>query len=71
MDETDELRTRVKAKRKELEARLYELEADGRAAANEGAQHARQKLDELNQLLRDGWDNLSQSAASRLNEWLK
>ncbi len=71
MTQKDELKARVKAKRKELEAHLHELEADGRSAANDGAQRVREKLDELSHLLRDGWDDMSESAAAKLNDWLR
>ena len=70
-DRWDELKHRVAAKRKELEAQIERAKADGIARSHDTRDQARQKLDELNQALKDGWENLSNATAKRLNDWLK
>lgn len=70
-DRWDELKHRVEAKKKELQAKLERAQADGIEKSSQAADEARQKLDGLDQTLKDGWDNVSDSVADRLNAWLK
>jgi len=67
----EELRQRVEAKRKRLEAKLSEAKADASESSRKSQAWAQKKLDALNESLRDGWDNLSEGAVEKLNEWLK
>jgi hypothetical protein len=71
IDNKDELKDRVKAKKAELESRYHELKADGRAEAREESGKLKRKLDELQETVRDGWDDLSDKVSAKLNEWLK
>ena len=70
-DKTSELRHRVEAKKKELEASLERAKADAQGEVSEAVERIQLKLNELNDYLREGWDNLSEAVADRLNEWLK
>lgn len=70
MSEKDELRDRVEAKRKRLEARLAELKADSRAEARDERERLEKQLADVGASLREGWENLSEKAAGKLNEWL-
>ena len=67
----DELKTRVEAKRKELQARAKELRADSQKHGRETLEKVENKLKELDRMLRDGWDNVSETTSAKLNEWLK
>jgi DNA anti-recombination protein RmuC len=65
------LRDRVNAKRKEMEAELLKARADAREQGEKMKGQLEKKLDELNDLLRDGWTNMTEEVASKLNRWLK
>ncbi len=67
----EELKHRVAARKKELEAKLESAKADAHGKAGDAAEMARAKLDELERTVKDGWDNLGGDAIGRLNEWLK
>ena len=71
MSQKDELKDRIMAKRKRLEAQLSELKADARSASREQAQKLQSQLDELNENLKGGWDDLTEAVARKLNNWLK
>jgi hypothetical protein len=71
MSQISELKARIHAKRKQLEADLAKLQAEGHAASNTAQAEIKRKLAELDDHLRDGWDNLSEKAAAKLNQWLK
>lgn len=66
-----ELRHRVEARKKELEANLERAKADAQGEVSETVERIQHKLNELNDHLKEGWDNLSDAVADRLNEWLK
>lgn len=70
MSEQRELRLRVEAEKKELEARLARLKVEGTAAANDAAESIEKELKELQTYVRDGWDNLTETAAAKLNKWI-
>jgi DNA-binding transcriptional MerR regulator len=71
MNKSNELKDRIEAKKHELLARLAELKADTRAEAGEQREKISAKLDQLEQNLKDGWENLSDKVSGKLNEWLK
>jgi hypothetical protein len=66
----EELKDRIKAKQRELEARFNELKADGRSEARDERDRVRSRLDELQETIKDGWDNLSDRVTAKLNDWL-
>ena len=74
----DELKTRIEAKRHELQARLNELKAnaqqvasDAKADAKEELSNLETKLKDLSELLREGWDNVTDRIGDQLRSWLK
>lgn len=71
MSEATELKSRVEAKKKQLEADLAKAKANAHGDANEAEAAIKSKLEELNSYLGDGWDNFSESVAKKLNNWLK
>ena len=66
-----ELKNRVEAKRKHLEAKLAEFKADAAQNQSESSKKTQEKLDELNEAVKDGWDDLSDAAAERINKVLR
>lgn len=71
MTQKDELRDRVQAKKKEIEARIHKLKADSRSTSRDEAKKLERKLDELSGQVKGGWDDLSEDVAAKLNDWLK
>ncbi len=67
----EQLKDRVNVRRHELMARLTELQADARNEAAAARDIISMRLYELDELLKDGWDDLSTSAAARLDRWLE
>ena len=66
----DELKDRVEARRHQLMAKLSELKADTRHEAGEARDKIKQGLSDLEDTLRDGWDNVSDAVRTKLNGWL-
>jgi hypothetical protein len=71
LKKSDELKDRVEARKHELMAKYNEAKADSRADAASKRDRIKARLDELDDALRDGWDNVSESVASKLNSWLE
>ena len=71
MSQADELKNRVEAKKLSLQAKIKELQADTQATSREQAQKLQSKLDSLGDNVKDGWDNMTEAVAGKLNEWLK
>lgn len=67
---TEELKDRIKARKSELESRYNELKADTRSEARVERDSVKSKLEELQEHLRDGWDNMTDRVSAKLNEWL-
>lgn len=67
---TEELKNRIKAKQRELEARFEELKADSRSEVRTERDRVRTKLNELQEAIKDGWDNMSDRVSAKLNDWL-
>jgi len=65
-----ELRSRIEARRKRLEADLLEAKANAQAAGKEAVDQLKAKIAELDDALKDGWENLSDQVSERLNKWL-
>jgi DNA-binding transcriptional MerR regulator len=68
--EKAELKARLEAKKTELEARIAKLKADSIGGANETLGKLQDKLTSLEGDLQQGWDNMTEAAASKLNRWL-
>lgn len=71
MSQQAELKDRIDAKKKRLEAKISELKADARSTSREESKKLQSKLDALGDSLKDGWDDLSETVAGKLNAWLK
>lgn len=71
MNRTEELKSRIEAKRKQLEADLAKAKADAQGKSNDAVEAMERKLQELGNLLRSGWDSISDDATAKLNAWLK
>jgi len=71
LKQTDELKNRIEARKHELMAKYKELEADARAESRQGRDRIKARLDDLETTLKDGWEKMSDSVASKLNSWLE
>jgi hypothetical protein len=67
MNNVNQLKDRIEARRHELQSRLHDLRADGRADLDEERTALERKLDDLKETLREGWE----SASDKLERWLK
>jgi len=65
-----ELKLRAEARMKELEAQLAERKADAAAGAAESKDRAEKELQALKQAAQEGWDNLKEETAARVNDIL-
>jgi gas vesicle protein len=70
-DPRTELKHRVEARRAALESRLHELAAESSATAKDTSKQISERLDSLKKEISDGWDDLGDAAAERLNHWLR
>lgn len=71
MNQRNELKDRVEAKRLRLQAKIRELKADTRSASREEAKKLQAKLDALSKNLKGGWGNMTEKVMGKLNDWLK
>ena len=71
MSQVDELKDRVEAKKLSLQAKIKELQADARSTSREEAQNLQSRLDALADSVKDGWDDMTEAVAGKLNDWLK
>jgi hypothetical protein len=70
LNKTEELKTKVEAKRIELRARLKELKADTRDEAIAAKEKIKQGLHDLDDTLKVGWDKVTDAVSAKLDEWL-
>lgn len=70
-DRTTEMKLRVEAKKKEIEQKLTQLRAEAHGTKNDEIEQLEQQLNEINSLVKDGWDNLSETVVEKLNSILK
>ncbi len=77
MTEKQELKKRFEAKQKNLEAQIAEIEATAEAKKNDAsttvqstADQLREKLKNLKTAAAEGWDNITEEGAKRLNALL-
>lgn len=71
MKNSEELKDRIEARKHELIAKYDELKADSRAEARTHRASIKSRLDELEDALKDGWDNVSETVSAKLNSWLE
>jgi hypothetical protein len=70
LTKSDELKDRINVKKHELLAKYNELKADANANASGARDKVKAKLDDLEDALKDGWDNMTDAVKTRLNSWL-
>ncbi|MBD3257419.1 hypothetical protein GF377_03220 [candidate division GN15 bacterium] len=70
-DRKEELKHRVMARKHELQEKLELVKAEAHGTANDETERLKSKLQQLDDIVKNGWDNLSESAAEKLNAWLK
>jgi hypothetical protein len=70
MDAAEGLKERVEARVQLLKAKLGELTAKGNVEATDARVSVQSKLDEIQESIKDGWDNLNDAAKARVNRWL-
>jgi len=67
---TTELKQRAEARMKELEAQLAEFKADAASTSREAADRAELELQTLKQAAQEGWENLKDETAAKVNDVL-
>jgi hypothetical protein len=70
IEKSDELRDRIEARKHELLAKYNELKADTRKEASETRTRVKERLDELETHLKQGWAKVSDDVRVKLNSWL-
>jgi hypothetical protein len=70
LNKTDELKDRVTARKHDLLAKLNELKADTRSDAASARDKIKARLEELEDNVKDGWDNMTDAVRDKLNAWL-
>lgn len=70
MDNKKELKERLLAKKKELEARMHNLNAETSKEAAEKKMEIEHKLNTIQESVESGWEDLSDKAVEKLNKLL-
>lgn len=70
MSRKEELRNRIDARMKQLRADLAAAKADAQGKSNDQVEKIEAKLQEANKVLKNGWENVSEDIAARLNKLL-
>ena len=65
------MKTQIEGATEQLQAKIKELQADARSTSREEAQNLEAKLDALADSVKDGWDDVTEAVAKKLNDWLK
>ena len=71
MLETSELKSRIEARKHDLLSKFNDLKADTAHEASKARDAIKAKLDELETSLKEGWDNISDAARTKLHAWLE
>lgn len=71
MSHVSELRDRVEARKKQLEAKLLEWKADTKGVFQKKIDEAEKDIADLKDLVKDGWEKVSEPVAKKINDWLK
>ena len=67
---TQELRDRIDAKTKRVEAKIHELKADASANSRKKSEELERKLAEVRADLKGGFGNLKDGTLDKINAWL-
>jgi hypothetical protein len=70
MMEKEALRKKIEAKRSQLEADLSQMRGYALGTAEEHKDRIERKLRQLEVALKDGWEQLSENGARKLDAWL-
>ena len=70
LTQSDQLKDRINARKHELLAKVAELKADAREDAAAGRDAIQAKLADLEESLKDGWENMTDAVKTKLNKWL-
>ena len=70
MSRTEELKSRIQARVKQLEADLVQAKADAQGKRNDRMEAIEAKLKEARTAMREGWDDLTEDMARKLNQAL-
>ena len=62
LDKSDELKDRVEARKHQMLSKYNELKADTRKEADEARRKLKARLDEIEDTLKSGWNNISDAA---------
>ncbi len=71
MSRKDELKLRVEAKKKQLEADLLKARAAAHGAKSDAVEAIEKKLKGLGDALGAGWDAITEATSKKLSDWLK
>ena len=71
MSRRDELKLRVEARKKQLEADLLKARAAAHGKTNDAVEAIERKLKGLGEALESGWDALTEATSKKLSDWLK
>lgn len=71
MSQKNELKDRVEAKKLKLQAKLKDLKANASSDSRDEIKKLEARLDALGESVKDGWDDLTEKVAGKLNQWLK
>jgi hypothetical protein len=70
LSKNEQLKDRVSARKHELMSKLKDLSADGRQDGAKARDAIEAKLRDLDTMLKDGWDNVSDAVSEKLDRWL-
>jgi hypothetical protein len=70
MSAAEGLKERVEARVQLLHAKLSELTAKGNVEATDAKVAVQSKLEEIQESIKDGWDNLNDAARTKVHRWL-
>lgn len=66
----EDLKTRIELRRDQMHARLGALKADTRVEAQAARAKIKQELQELEEHIKTGWENLTDAVRTKLHAWL-
>jgi ABC-type Zn2+ transport system substrate-binding protein/surface adhesin len=68
MSRKAELKSRVEAGMQQLKADLAKAKADAQGKKNDNVEKLEARLAEVSQTMKDGWENVSEDVAAKLNK---
>ncbi len=70
LTKSDQLKDRIDARKLELMAKIAEFKVDARDEAIASRDAMKAKLADLEESLKDGWENMTDAVKTKLNKWL-